>query len=1336
MKEMKRILAIFCAVSLISGMMVSSAGVVFAEESDEGGDYVLEGLQDEEDGQEIIQTGEISKTAYFVGESFSLSGSGFSASYDDTVIVNNGMAVWDFVTTPAGTLLAEIDAPFYQFTEDDIESGKDYTFTVTANKDGTSKIFTQHFDVLPKPSVKIETPDEPVRTGDPEHPGTAEITVAVKAHETQDVYGFRLKLNFATQQAPVLSSCRYEIAGITYENADIADNAVILDGDGTEPVLGRGETAVFHMTYTIPDIAPSKMNLMINSMESPFVIKQGIQLSKLLSDSSAMNDAANKGDVCRCVSAEEMKTVETTVDGVNHPLIDGYYQLSTPDDILWLADKVNSGNADEGINAYLMNDIDMTGTEFSGIGTEEHPFIGTFNGYNYATCKVTYDITGGSNTGFFGVLGKAGKQATVGYISVYGSIRADGDNVGGIAGKADIGSMINRCESHVEISSEGDNVGGVVGYLASGFFLNNNYASVSGRNCVGGIVGKAECINAEFSYCVNEGNVEGSGDNVGGIVGLLKEATNFFAHENKGDVTGSCNVGGIAGSSCSSCNNEYSFAGKNTGKITGKNNTGGFVGLSEGDTFYSNATGAPTNSGNVLSKASDENENVSAGGVIGTAKNTNLINVSNTGLVSGSASCVGGIIGYAAGESNKIANSWNTGKVESDAGFGSIGGIIGRNEAPILEFFSNVSLGDIEAGESFEHDAFIGTLGVADSQMFYDNYHAEENGSTIIENAESSPRARFMYSSNTNNYVISDLVFEGEGDGTEENPYQLSSVNDIIWFAKRVNENGGATSWNTDCAVLMADIDMSGIPEEDFSGIGKNDLDLHRYGGIFDGNGHTITINMSGEYTTAFFGYTSGATIKNLTIDGELNGSVAAGIAAVINDTVIEDCCNNANIKASSTAGGIASSVINSKIINCSNSGTIEGGEIGSSTGGIAGSTMRLCKIENCKNTGAVSGGGMVGGIVGVAGSLDAPEAGMASRTEIIGCSNTADVTSTNSLTLGSFGSYDNSIGGIAGVALDGPVVIDDCNNSGTVSGANNNLGGILGYASPSPGAIGSVELTITDCVNSGKVMSKYNGSDTIKDPIFGIEFPVEDRITVGGIVGSIDQAYTAGISGNKNTGEIDGGVSANVSSIVGVIGIGQKDVTGNSSTVLVGNDKDNPDISLIEKEESSGNSGNTVPKPEQQPSESTEPTEPEEQPTGPEVKPADPEIRPSEPEDTPAEPQTQTQTGTSEPQPERQNTVQNLSERRVSVPVSAQDIRLEFETQSEDTDSLMTQEEEATEQKADRIEEPELADAEQIDVSRDTSSVSRGVILFAIVIVLALLALTGSWVYRKRRKN
>ncbi|MBQ0046612.1 MAG: hypothetical protein KBT33_03755 [Prevotellaceae bacterium] len=181
----------------------------------------------------------------------------------------------------------------------------------------------------------------------------------------------------------------------------------------------------------------------------------------------------------------------------------------------------------------------------------------------------------------------------------------------------------------------------------------------------------------------------------------------------------------------------------------------------------------------------------------------------------------------------------------------------------------------------------------------------------------------------------------------------ISSADDLKNFAKRVNE--GKDDAQFACAVLISDIDLKG---EEWTPIGN---DKHRFRGLFDGQGHTISgLNCSVDDVqegAGLFGVVDALTSIENVIVGERSivkhsknsGAGSAGIVGMVKsddklwgDVHIRNCGNYATVSAWTDAGGILGTVMNNMdhstimeskvkvyVERCFNMGTIDGQDSG-----------------------------------------------------------------------------------------------------------------------------------------------------------------------------------------------------------------------------------------------------------------------------------------------------------------------------------------------------------------------------------------------------------------------
>ena len=328
-----------------------------------------------------------------------------------------------------------------------------------------------------------------------------------------------------------------------------------------------------------------------------------------------------------------------------------------------------------------------------------------------------------------------------------GNVRGYADSVGGIAGAAQHILYSYHIDGKVE---GGDVVGGLVGYLYgtidSSFHKGGN---VSGNNYVGGLAATGAIIKNSYM----EGNVEGKGGYVGGVLGKGNNGRGFidssyhangnvsgdsivgglagFVHSvrqsySKGNVVGTGNyVGGIAGMLHHSARNSYSMAyyikGKNEiGGLAGRFNKAIMGGVNNGDTLY---TGEYSGDALGIFTSYFEGDSVigfsQVGGLVGHAKSP-IDSSYSTANVKGTDN-VGGLIG---GALDRITYSMALGNV---SGSENIGGLVGRFEGPYI--FQSYENGDVEGNN------YIGGLvGYANGNG--KNFHQTYAGGSVTGETE------------------------------------------------------------------------------------------------------------------------------------------------------------------------------------------------------------------------------------------------------------------------------------------------------------------------------------------------------------------------------------------------------------------------------------------------------------------------------------------------------------------------------------------------------------------------------------------------------------------------
>ena len=235
------------------------------------------------------------------------------------------------------------------------------------------------------------------------------------------------------------------------------------------------------------------------------------------------------------------------------------------------------------------------------------------------------------------------------------------------------------------------------------------------------------------------------------------------------------------------------------------------------------------------------------------------------------------------------------------------------------------------------------------------------------------------------------------GSGTQDDPWLISSVEDLQTLASTIND-GKAAEFDADCTDTgdgipgnyhgyyfkqKTDLDLSSI--ENWDPIGYSGGQNLYFAGHYDGGGHTISNAKStgknddeGFATAGIFGWVAFGSVKNLTVKnadflatGDNNMSYAGGVLALAYSCTVENCSvYNSKIESrrdpnnSNYAGGITGIALTSSFEKCASVGnTIRHGSFG---GGFIGALNRggnskftNCYVANCIVTGCSDTGAM-----------------------------------------------------------------------------------------------------------------------------------------------------------------------------------------------------------------------------------------------------------------------------------------------------------------------------------------------------------------------------------------
>lgn len=442
---------------------------------------------------------------------------------------------------------------------------------------------------------------------------------------------------------------------------------------------------------------------------------------------------------------------------------------------------------------------------------------------------------------------------------------------------------------------------------------------------------------------------------------------------------------------------------------------------------------------------------------------------------------------------------------------------------------------------------------------------------------------------------------ELEGTGTEEDPYTINSIEDLVAFSHNVNIgvnlyegqvvvlgrslyfNGAFNSYADENAKYEIkkctdkegnEHDIAYAPKSDATtsikelvttGQGFKPIGLQlgneeaTFKGTFDGKGKFIAnLYINTDNFAGLFGMRNvQGVIKNVGIEsGNITcaGTFAGGILAYINQylhdqVIIENCYNKADIVSNSQfdmMGGIVGfGSDNLTVKNCYNTASINA----YNPAGIVGYIAK--EILDCYNTGEITAKGYAGGII----------YSYTSNIFIKNCYNTGKITA-------------NSVGGIVGLANEN-AVIQNCYNTAELLGKDH-VGGICAQNAKE----------IIDCYNIGKLTSDFHaggiigtgGNNTFinncyntaeiegKDKAGGICAYASDKIincynlgniTANSMAGGVSTLSTKQVLNCYNFGNISnasqlGGISANqVETIKNVFNSGT--ILGNQSFIQAG---------------------------------------------------------------------------------------------------------------------------------------------------------------------------------------
>ncbi len=367
------------------------------------------------------------------------------------------------------------------------------------------------------------------------------------------------------------------------------------------------------------------------------------------------------------------------------------------------------------------------------------------------------------------------------------------------------------------------------------------------------------------------------------------------------------------------------------------------------------------------------------------------------------------------------------------------------------------------------------------------------------------------------------------GSGTEQSPYQINHIEDLVRLSNSVNngdsysgkyfeltnnldfknkdsyENSERTDFGNINGVSETEALINELTNTEGSGftpIGKLNKPFE---GKIDGKNNRIDNlyeNIKIDNLGGLFGSINGSLIKNLTLNGSLktiSAYDAGGIVGQLKNSTLDNCYGEITVTGTTgSVGGLVGIILGDSIIkNSVNKGNVSNGiNTGGLVGCIAKNGISLI-IENCSNTGEISTDNsmFIGGLIGRDNTL-----------------------STSSLTIkGSYNSglvinnsdadSEQSIGGLVGKSY-GELIIENSSNRNNVI---INKTTYENFSKKYSGGLVGNTTNLTDTAKTKKIINSYNEGNIIN----GMYTAGLIGYNQGNIILIINKCYNKGLVNN-----------------------------------------------------------------------------------------------------------------------------------------------------------------------------------------------------------------------------
>ena len=711
------------------------------------------------------------------------------------------------------------------------------------------------------------------------------------------------------------------------------------------------------------------------------------------------------------------------------------YIITKAEELAWFRDQVNGGN--KKICAKIADNVEVIDLKnfchaadaskkideqsWVPIGNSNKPYQGTFDGNG----KTITNLYINAEQKYMGLFGYTYEGTIKNLTFEYANVTNTNSYAGVLVGNALWRSTLQNIKISNTCQIKGGNyTGGIAGSLDGNASNCVNYATVQGKEDVGGLFGYYSRTGNSMTACANYGNVTATSNTVGGLVGYYSSGT-IQDCANYGNIEGTNNVGGMAGYvSKGKMQNVFCY-----GNVSATNNTkrGGMVcgysskGVTEGMVAYYSGAKLTVNS---------QEQTVKAFG------SDNLSEDNATGFTE--TQLKSGVVAYLLQQNASSEAKWGQNLANDGDSYPVIGSehtvysdnsLVNCMTYEIISgsFTNNTTSSAIkyQHGQTINHHvATNATCTEAATKEYWQcqdclRTYSDSQLTEELTDVTIAEKPALGHKNDEDGYCNQCQHYVAVKPSQESGVYLISKPCHLAWFRDYVNgtivDDGEAagTTHPSASAKLTADIDLKNYchAAEDckellsWLPIGN---DNNRWKGNMDGQGHTIS-NLyikTAQNHVGLFGYTDGATIQDLIFGnakvenvsttnektyktGILAGYACAstnspahikGIKTTNNCTVIgqedtggivgiakinlENCENRSSVKGTGSVGGIAGDSFERNIKRCTNYGTVENGR-NQYIGGIIGYAYGTC-IEDCANYGKITSTGWhAGGIAG-----------------------------------------------------------------------------------------------------------------------------------------------------------------------------------------------------------------------------------------------------------------------------------------------------------------------------------------------------------------------------------